>query len=378
MMEDRTESIDLYASEAFSHGGIQTYMRSIIRAVSETGCLRRVVSLQDAADDGEAREWMAEHGFEYAGASGSKARFVGHCLLGSKPPKYVVVGYVTLAPVALLQKKLGLIDGYIVILHGIEAWESLRPWEEWALQEADAVVCTTQFTAEKTVQLHGVDPEQIDILPLAVEPARFDGDPEDGCSVEDSTEKLNLLTVSRLNPEHSYKGVDYTLKAISVLLEKGIASDGILYHVIGDGADRKRLESLADELGLQSQVNFLGYVSDERLDQAFNEADVFVMPSSGEGFGLVYVEAMCFGVPCIASPEGGAQYVVRDEETGLMAQAGEPESIADAIERMFDDELRARLGDQALDEARTRFAYPRFRRDFGQILRCRFSPTLVS
>lgn len=377
MTKDGTEMIDLYVSAAFSHGGIQTYMRSIIRAVSEMGSLRRVVSLQDAEDDGQAREWMGEHGFEYAGAAGSKARFVGQCLFGSKPNNYAVVGYVTIAPIALLQKKLGLLEGYIVILHGIEAWERLRPWEEWALREADAVVCTTEFTADKTVELHGVHPEQVDILPLAVEPGRFDGELDVTSGVEDSQEKLNFLTVSRLNPEHSYKGVDDTLKAIAVLREEGLASDKLVYQVVGDGGDRPRLEALARELGIEQNVNFLGYVSDARLEQAFREADVFVMPSSGEGFGLVYVEAMGVGVPCIASPEGGAQYVVRDGETGLMAEAGEPESIAEAIEKMFDDELREHLSEQAMDEARTRFAYSRFRQDFEQILRRRFSSNFV-
>jgi phosphatidyl-myo-inositol dimannoside synthase len=118
----------------------------------------------------------------------------------------------------------------------------------------------------------------------------------------------------------------------------------VQYVVAGSGDDRAFLERVAARFGVSDRVHFTGAVSDSELVMLYRECSAFVLPSSKEGFGIVFLEAMFFGAPVIAAAEKGALDVVHHDETGLLVPYGDTVSLRVAIERLLGDaELRDRV-----------------------------------
>jgi rhamnosyl/mannosyltransferase len=192
---------------------------------------------------------------------------------------------------------------------------------------------------------------KIEVLPYGVSP-RLGGRAKrlgaEGVRPNDGY--LRLLFVGRLV---YYKGIDVLLKALSLAPEANL-------RIIGDGAERPRLEALSVELGVDSRTQFVGPIADPELVQAFKNADVFVLPSisRAEAFGLAMVEAMSNGMPAISTSLGtGTDWVYLDGVTGAVVPAGDATALAGAIEKLRDPELRARLGAGALERAQKMFSF---------------------
>jgi D-inositol-3-phosphate glycosyltransferase len=167
-----------------------------------------------------------------------------------------------------------------------------------------------------------------------------------------------LLFAGRLEP---LKGADTLLRAVAQLCDQP-RFDDVITLVIGEdsgdgaagGGERRRLEAVAGGHGLESRVRFLGAVEHEDLADYYALADVCVMPSLTETFGLVALEAQALGTPVVASAVGGLTEVVADGQTGILVAEREPQGFADAIARLLDDPaLRAQMGDAARVRAAT-------------------------
>jgi glycosyltransferase involved in cell wall biosynthesis len=143
---------------------------------------------------------------------------------------------------------------------------------------------------------------------------------------------LRLLSVARLASSDGYKGIDHTIEALARLPEASARLD-----VVGDGDDRPRLEALARSQGVAARVHFHGRVSDLRLRELYAGCDVFVLPSGGEGFGIVYLEAMSFARPCVAADAGGAPHVVREGVSGWLVPYARPDLLADRLRSLSAD-----------------------------------------
>ncbi|SFS41272.1 glycosyltransferase [Halostagnicola kamekurae] len=173
----------------------------------------------------------------------------------------------------------------------------------------------SKFSAKTTVIPLGIDVDETSVEPRTREGTR-------------------LLFVGRLV---EFKGVEYLISAMRNL-------DASL-SIVGKGPARESLERHAEAEGVSQKVTFEGFVSDERLEQLYRDADVFVLPSAGENesFGIVQLEAMSHGLPVIntALPTG-VPFVSVDGETGLTVDPGEPDQIADAARTLFEDDNRYR------------------------------------
>jgi phosphatidylinositol alpha-1,6-mannosyltransferase len=153
-----------------------------------------------------------------------------------------------------------------------------------------------------------------------------------------------IISVARFDP---YKGIDTVLQAIKQL---EASHPEIVYDVVGDGADRGRLQALAQSLGIAERVRFHGRVTEQLKADLLMLADVFLLPNRSdagevEGFGLVFVEAGAWGLPAIAGADGGTRDAVVDGETGLLVDGTRVEPVAAAIARLLNDpESRLRMG----------------------------------
>jgi L-malate glycosyltransferase len=141
--------------------------------------------------------------------------------------------------------------------------------------------------------------------------------------------------------------------AVAALAEVRRSRPAVLV-LVGDGPERERVEQMADRLGVRSRVALLGERSE--TGSLFRQADLFLLPSEQESFGLAALEALASGVPVVASRVGGLPEVVRDGETGLLVPPRDPAALAAAIQRLLEDEpLRQAMSRAARQDAETRF-----------------------
>ncbi|UIJ39270.1 glycosyltransferase family 4 protein [Desulfobaculum bizertense] len=153
-----------------------------------------------------------------------------------------------------------------------------------------------------------------------------------------------VVTAAMMRKGVKADGVEQVIRSCAELANNG---KKILLIVAGGGPEKDRLERLAASL-LPGKMRFLGRIPRQKLYRIFSAADLFAFPGYNEGLGMVYLEAQCSGLPCVATDDAGAPEVIRDMESGLIVPANEPESFTRAIETLVDDsELRTRLGHNA-------------------------------
>ena len=218
----------------------------------------------------------------------------------------------------------------------------LRPWRYAALRHAKSIFPVSRYTAG-LVRDQGVAPERIRVITLGVNTDRFR--PPANRVEHDGPRRL--LTVARLD---LHKGHDRVLEALGLLKQRGIS---VHYTIAGKGEEEVRLRRMAEELHLDEQVRFAGFVPDDDLPDLYAAADIFIMASREipgrvdliEGFGLTFLEASACGLPVIAGRSGGVPDAVRDGETGYLVDPDNPEEIARVIAGLAADrKLADRLG----------------------------------
>jgi phosphatidyl-myo-inositol dimannoside synthase len=348
-----------------AHGGVQAYMRRLAEILSafaaERGGFMGCVSLADS-------EWKPEgHSLSvsydtFAGARGSKAAFARKAASIAKKhrPDIAVIGHVGLAPVALALKLAGLIPAYIVVLHGWEAWRRLGPLSRLAAARAARIVSTTEYTAREFCRLNGVAAERVCVVPLAI--PKMPAAPQSTAAAGG----LSVLTVSRLVQTARYKGIDTLMEAVSWACSANVP---IRVTVAGGGDDLPRLRRRAAELGLEESFSFPGPVADAQLQRLYRECDAFVLPSKSEGFGIVFLEAMAHGKPCIGGNHGGTPEVIDDGRDGFLVDFGDVEKLAERLMRLAKDpDLLRQMGERARRKVLENFLFPHMRERWFSLL----------
>jgi phosphatidylinositol alpha-1,6-mannosyltransferase len=358
--------------ELLATGGVQRAGRHAAAVLAgfagSRGMPYRFLSLNDVA--GAHRDSVGRQEFDFCGFGRAKARFIstvlGHALSG---PQLVVAAHPNLAPLAWVVKTLVPKVKTAIVTYGVEVWAPLPARRRWALRVADFVLAISSDTARNLVAVQHVREERVRCLPLGVDPEFSSVAIATGAETNDSRAfpcGRTVLTVGRQAASDSYKGVDLLIQAVSRLLP---SIRGLSLIVIGDGTDRPRLERLAQELGVRGHVHFWGNVPADTLKTAYRRCDVFAMPSSGEGFGLVFLEAMAFGKPVIGGAHGGTLDVIENGVTGYLVPHGDLDQLAHSLGRLLvDDGLRKDMGRRAEERVRTTYLFEHFTRRLTDIL----------
>lgn len=225
---------------------------------------------------------------------------------------------------------------YILVAHGVEVSRELSSSRLRALRRADQVWAVSEWTRQRLIHLTGVEASKISLLPNTYDDSRFTaGSKPASLNVRYGLEpdEQVILTVARLAASEAYKGYDRLLQAMPAILERG---KSVRLIIAGKGDDRQRLESLARDLGIAERVTFAGFVPDEELADHYRMADVFAMPSTGEGFGIVFLEAMGCGTPVLAGNQDGSVDALADGELGLLVNPTDVSAIAEGIIQLLD------------------------------------------
>ena len=248
---------------------------------------------------------------------------------------------------------------YAVFIHGVEAWRALTPVQQQILNGAGLRVANSRLTAHRLAEANpGVGP--IAVCPLAL---AHDFAVDGHHRVEEAPLGIGskaVVLVARMMAGERYKGHDELLAAWPAV--RAEVPDARLVFV-GDGDDVERLRARARDLGIADAVVFTGFVADDVLRQIYQRAAVFAMPSTGDGFGLVYLEAMAHGLPCIGSIHDAAGEIIRDGETGFLVEQSDTSAIAARLLALLrDDNRRVEMGQSGHRRWREHFSYEQFAR----------------
>lgn len=256
---------------------------------------------------------------------------------------------------------------HAVFTHDIEAWSTdIPPAHRAALLGASLVVANSGFTARRVERAHPG---------LKVEPCPL-GLMEESASADEDVEFLRsvgahaALIVGRVTSDERYKGHDQLIEAWPLVTQS--VPDARLF-VAGWGDDVPRLQAKAAALGVADAVVFCGYLSEGTLGALFRRVAVYTMPSAREGFGLVYLEAMRAGTPCIGSTLDAASEVIVHGETGFVVDRDRPGELAAALTTLLVDTARRdAMGHAGRKHFEREFTYESFRSRLHDILSRRF------
>jgi glycosyltransferase involved in cell wall biosynthesis len=347
-------------------GGIEAHDRDLVSAIARllprarlTALLGREVPLVAAERlDPETRARLHVLGAAGRWRTARAARLVTAAAWATvrTPPDVIVCGHLHYAALAAT---LAAARGarLIIVAHGVEAWRIRSRLTCAAVRRADLLLAVSGYTGRRVCSETGLPPARVAVVPNAVDTVRFAPGPPDA-RVAARLAHLpapRLLTVARLDADERYKGVDRVIAALGRLHRLRRPAS---FVVVGDGSDRARLETLARAAPLP--VSFWGRATDEELPELYRACDLFVMPSSGEGFGRVFVEALASGLPVVAGGRDGSVDALADGALGLLVDPDDVEAIARAIASHLDGASPPALRDPARlrAEAVARFSTP--------------------
>lgn len=224
-------------------------------------------------------------------------------------------------------------------LYGIEAWDPIARPRRWAAEHASLVTAISRFTRRRFLRFNAIDPARVRVLPCTVDAGFVPGPKPDYLLDRHRLRgKKVLLTVGRLAPQERRKGHDRVIAALPALSR---THPDLVYLVGGEGEDQARLADLATRLAVADRVLFTRSIEPDELADYYRVADVFVMPSTQEGFGIVFLEAAACGLKPIGGNRDGSVDALADGAIGIAIDPANPEDLVRAI----DDALAGRGGD---------------------------------
>jgi phosphatidylinositol alpha-1,6-mannosyltransferase len=371
----RTRRIVGLFPELLGVGGVQEAGRLTAAALRQIAAEKHWSFEFLCLNDSPGRHSLAVAGTEipFYGFGRAKARFVFSTALRArhssrKADLIVLAAHPNLAVPAQWMRRAAPRTKVLAVAHGIEVWEPLSMGRRRALCRADRVLAPSSYTIQKLIEVQGVAAQKAVRLPWPLSPNLL--------RLAESPEKLRvpdgfpagriILTVGRWVSNERYKGADALIRSIPGLLQ---AMPDLQFVAIGAGDDLPRLRALASEQGIAGRAHFFENLPPEKIAACYAASEIFALPSTGEGFGLVFLEAMAFGKPVIGVAAGGATDVVENGVNGVLLPSQDPGALANAIEHLLGGAaLRTELGRNGARIAREQYSFAAFREGLTGIL----------
>jgi phosphatidylinositol alpha-1,6-mannosyltransferase len=310
------------------HGGIAQYNRDLLTALAATNSISEIVVLPRCPDvyarelPQRIRQYPAVFSrTRYAAAAARLAVTAGAFDL-------VFCGHLFMAPLGAAIAKVLRIPMWLQ-LHGVDAWDTPGALVRLGAAQSTLVTAVSRYTRQRFLEWANLPPSSVRILPNTFE-ARFSAGakPQHFLHQHGIQGKKVLLTVARLWASDQFKGQDRVIRVLPRLLAEG---NDVVYVIVGDGDDLPRLQAEVNKAGVAERVIFAGRVSEADLPDYYRAADVFVMPSTGEGFGIAFLEAASAGLAVIGGNCDGSMDALADGAIGMPADPHDPQALAAAI-----------------------------------------------
>ncbi|MFZ2980976.1 MAG: glycosyltransferase family 4 protein, partial [Sphingobium sp.] len=335
------------------HGGIQRFNRRVASALMDFAGVSNVLMIADTVVD-----VPTDTGQQYCfGFGGSYLRFTAAFIRRAIRSDVLLIGHVNLAPFAAIYRLLRPNGQVVLFAHGIEVWNDpryrrVRKYEPGLLRWAvDRVAIVSRYSQALMAKGFGVGENRFVLFPNAIDlPIRPAPLKRSGS---------NILVVARLGPSETEKHVDKVIRALPYI-RRDVPNATLT--IIGNGALRSSLEALARDVGVAEHVHFAGSVDDADLNRAYEVASAFALPSSKEGFGIVYLEAWSRGLPVVASRFGAAPEVVSDGIDGYTVDPFDIEQLANRLAALLSNaSLAARFADAGWGKLKEHYCDQAFR-----------------
>ncbi len=274
------------------------------------------------------------------------------------------------AAAAILARQIAAELGLKVVttLHGTDitlvgSSPSFKPVTEFSINQSDAVTAVSRYLADETVAQLAITRE-IEVVPNFIDPDRHDPRVAPCLDEGGAPHRPTLMHISNFRPLKRLGDVVRIFQAVTRRLDARLV-------LVGDGPEYGRTRALVEELGLAERVHFVGVI--DEVESVLAGADLLLLPSETESFGLVALEAMASGVPVVATRVGGLPEVVEHGVTGFLAEVGDIEGMAaDALRILADCQTLQRFGRAARERALRLFDYrdvvPRYEAIYRRVL----------
>ena len=319
-------------TDAFGgHGGIALYNRDVLKSLCRHEQVTEVVAVARCA--GPHNETYPDKlTYDTSGINGGLTFLwvVTRNILNNRRFDLILCCHIHLMPLAwLLGKLLG--APVVLEIYGIDAWQPKgRRLAEFLSASAQTVISISEYTRKRFLSWSRLSPGKCKILPNAIHTERYGSGTKSASLIAryGLQGKKILLTLGRIVSKERAKGFDEVVDILPELLRE---IPELAYIIAGDGEYFQALVDKVNKLGLDKHVIFTGMVDEEEKADLYRLADVYVMPSRGEGFGFVFLEAMACGIPVIASKVDGSREAVLDGQLGAIVDPDEPHEIKQAI-----------------------------------------------
>jgi glycosyltransferase involved in cell wall biosynthesis len=245
-------------------------------------------------------------------------------------PNLILTTHLNFAPLAHWLKNVTRTP-YWAVAHGVDAWNIQNLSRKQALHHADRVLAVSHYTRNRLLQEQNLDPSKVVVLPNTFDAHRFKVAPKPQHLLKRyhlNHEQPVILTVARLDSTERYKGYDQILLALP---EIRCHVPNVQYLIIGKGTDHSRIEQIIEHYQLEDCVTLAGFIPDEELCDHYNLCDVFAMPSKGEGFGIVFLEALACGKPALGGDCDGALDALDGGNLGVLVNPDNIDVIAQKL-----------------------------------------------
>lgn len=327
-------------------GGIQVYSAFLLQAVQQIPQIDQceVFLKHDCRPD---QEHFQDISFHCAGKWHPRLRSLVYAAQLFKygmiqRPDLIISTHVNFTLVAYWLKRFANIP-YWAVAHGVDVWNIQKPMLQTALLHADRILAVSYYTRDRLLREQPLDPEKVVVLPNTFDAQRFQARSKPTALLQRYGLKPDqpiILTVCRLAADEQYKGYDRILEAMPYIRQ---AIPDVHYVLVGKGNDQHRVQQMLTDFQLEDCVTLAGFVPDEELCDHYNLCDVFAMPSKGEGFGIVYLEAMACGKPVVGGNQDGALDALCQGQLGALVNPDDVGEIAQTLTRILQGKESNRL-----------------------------------
>ena len=323
------------------NGGIEKVCKVVGKALSEIlkeeGGRLEVLAMHDKSGDINSIYFNPSL---YRSYKGEKFKFTIAGIKKGTESNIVLISHINLLIIGFAIKVLSPKTRVVLFAHGIEVWPKLPSWKRKFLNKLDHIVSVSNYTRDVLINFQKIDPAKCSVINNCLDPflpkatsIKKDAGLMNKYNMKESD--VVLLTLSRLSSRDREKGYEKVLTAMKQLLP---LYPTLKYLVVGKYNEQEKiwLDGIIQQLDLQDRVTMTGYVSESDLPAYFGLSDVYVMPSTKEGFGIVFIEAMFYGKPVIAGNKDGSVDALVNGKFGLLIDPNDQQQLTTGIKRVID------------------------------------------
>jgi phosphatidylinositol alpha-1,6-mannosyltransferase len=340
-----TKKVILYTLRTFSDtGGIQkmnrTLAHSLYMLAQRNNWDFKLWSAYDSNHD-LMEKYLPKENFRGFGIN--RVGFALNIINTAQKPDIVIISHINMSIIGLLIRLTNPKCKIWLIAHGVEVWRPLSLVKKMFLRHCDKIICVSNFTKQQMISRHKISASVCTVLNNAVDP--FMNLPIAFNKPDYLLKRYNLtannqiiFTLTRLASTEQYKGHDQVIKVISQLKKE---FPGIKYILSGqyDHNEKIRIHKLITDYKVEEQIILTGFIPENELSDHFLLADLFVLPSKKEGFGIVFIEALACGLPVICGNVDGSIDAICNGELGRGVNPDDLNELKAAIIDYFNNPL---------------------------------------